>query len=73
MVYTSQALLSMGFRRQEYWSRLPFLSPGDPPDPGNKPTFPALAGGFFTTVPPEKPTHYLVEATALGISEFGDS
>ena len=29
-----QALLSMGFSRQEYWSGLPFPSPGDLPDPG---------------------------------------
>ena len=32
-----QALLSMGFSRQEYWSRLPFPSPGDLPDPGINP------------------------------------
>ena len=31
-----QAPLSMGFPRQEYWSGLPFPSPGDPPDPGLK-------------------------------------
>ena len=45
-----QAPLSMGFSRQEYWSGLPFPSPGDLPDPGIKPTSltsPALAGGFF--------------------------
>ena len=30
----SQAPLSVGFSRQEYWSGLPFLSPGDLPDPG---------------------------------------
>ena len=48
----SQAPLSMGFSRQEYWSELPFPSPEDLPDPGIKPTSlisPALAGGFFTT------------------------
>ena len=45
-----QALLSMGFPRQEYWSRLPFLSPGALPDPGIKPTSLALPGGFFTTI-----------------------
>ena len=42
----------LGFSRQEYWSRLPFPSPGDLPDPGIKPTSlesPALAGEFFTT------------------------
>ena len=38
----------MGFPWQEYWSGLPFLSPGDLSDPGIKPTSPALAGGFFT-------------------------
>jgi len=32
----------MGFPRQEYWSGLPFPSPGDLPDPGIKPTSPAL-------------------------------
>ena len=50
-----QAPLSMGFPRQEYWSRLPFSSRGDLPDSGIKPTSPALAGWFFTTVPPGKP------------------
>ena len=56
-----QAPLLMGFPRQEYWSALPFPSPGDFPDSGIKPTSPAslaLAGGFFTTEPPEKPISY---------------
>ena len=39
-----QAPLSMGFPRQEYWSRLPFSSRGDLPDSGIKPTSPVLAG-----------------------------
>ena len=42
----------MEFSRQEYWSGLPFPSPGDLPDPGIKPaslTSLVLAGGFFTT------------------------
>ena len=52
---TLQAPLSMGFSRQEYWSGLPFPSPGDLPNPGIEPTSPALAGGFFTTEPPGKP------------------
>ena len=39
----------MGFSRQEYWSGLPFPSPGDLPDPGIEPVSPGLAGGFFTT------------------------
>ena len=37
-----QAPLSMGFSGQEYWSRLPFPSPGDLPDPGIKPGSPSL-------------------------------
>ena len=37
-----QALLSMGFSRQESWSELPFPSPGDLPDPGIKPGSPSL-------------------------------
>ena len=37
-----QAPLSMGFSRQEYWSGLPFLSPGDLPDPGIEPGSHAL-------------------------------
>ena len=45
----------MGFPRQEYWSGLPFPSPGDLPHPGIEPVSPALAGGFFTTEPSGKP------------------
>ena len=47
-----QAALSMGFSRQEYWSGLPFPSPGDLPHPGIEPESlgsPALADRFFTT------------------------
>ena len=47
-----QAPLSMGCSRQEYWSRLPFPSPGDLRNPGTEPTSlmsPTLADGFFTT------------------------
>ena len=39
---THQAPRSMGFSRQEYWSGLPFPSPGDLSDPGIKPASPAL-------------------------------
>ena len=46
-----QGLLSMGSPRQEYWSGLPFPSPGDLPDPGMELASSALAGGFFTTEP----------------------
>ena len=48
-------LCSCGFSKQEYWSGLPFPSPGNLPDPWTEPTSPDLAGGFFTTVPPGKP------------------
>ena len=51
-----RAPLSMGFSRQEYWSGLPFPSTGDLPDPGTETTSPALAGRFFTTEPPGKPS-----------------
>ena len=52
-----QAPLFMRFPRQEYWRGLPFPTPGALPDRVIEPTslaFPALAGGFFTTEPPEK-------------------
>ena len=52
------APLSKGFPRQEFCSRLSFPSPGNLPYPGIEPTFPALAGGFFTTEPPG-PRHFL--------------
>ena len=47
-----QAPLSVGFSRQEYWSGLSGLPPGDLPNPGSEPmslTPPALAGRLFTT------------------------
>ena len=47
-----QAPLSMGFPRQEYWSGLPFSSPGDLPDSGTESVSPALACEFFTAEPP---------------------
>ena len=43
-----QVPLSMGFLKQEYWSGLPFPSPGDLPNPGIKPESSELAGVFFT-------------------------
>ena len=54
-IVASQAPLSMGFPRQEYWSGLLFPTPGNLPTPGMEHTPPALAGGFFTTEPPVKP------------------
>ena len=55
---THQAPLSMEFSRQEYWSKLAFPTPGDLSNRGIEPmclASPALAGRFFTTVPPGDP------------------
>ena len=49
-----QAPLSMGFSRQEYWSGLPFPSPGDLPDPGIEPGSPTLEADALTSEPPAK-------------------
>ena len=47
-----QAPPSMGFSRQEYWSGLPFPSPGDLPDPGIEPGSPAFQADALTSEPP---------------------
>ena len=46
-----QAPPSMGFSRQEYWSGLPFSSPGDLPDPGMEPGSPAFQADALTSEP----------------------
>ena len=48
---------STGFSRQEYWSGLPFPSPGDLPDPGIEPRSPALEADALTSEPPGKPQY----------------
>ena len=59
----------MGFSRQEYWSGLPFPSPGDLPNPGIEPVapaaFPVLAEGFFTAEPLGKPPEERQEYTEV--------
>ena len=50
-----QAPPSMGFSRQEYWSGLPFPSPGDLPNPGIEPGSPTLETDALTSEPPGKP------------------
>ena len=60
-----QAPLSLGFSRQEYWSRLTFPPPGDLLDPGIEPMSPALAGEFFTTEPLEKPYSHILPVTRI--------
>ena len=49
------APLFIGIPSQEYWSGLPFPSPGDLPEPGMELEYSALAGGFFIPEPPGKP------------------
>ena len=53
-----QAPQSMEFSRQEYWSRLPFPSPGDLPNPGIKPGSPTLQADALPYEPPGKPDDY---------------
>ena len=52
---THQAPLSMEFSRQEYWSGLPFPTPGDLPDPGIEPGSPELQADSLLSEPPGKP------------------
>ena len=54
MAIARQTPPSMGFSRQEYWSGLPFPSPGDLPEPGIEPGSPALQADALTSEPPGK-------------------
>ena len=56
-IMAHQALLSMGFSRQKYWSGLPFPSPGDVPDLGIKPESPALQADPLPPDSPGKPKY----------------
>ena len=49
---------------------MPFPSPGDLPNPGIEPTSPALAGRFFTTEPPGKPSNTVLELSILSSLYF---
>ena len=60
-----QAPLSIGFSRQEYWSRLPFLSPGDLPNSGIEPRSPALPADSLPSEPPGKPKNTGVGSLSL--------
>ena len=55
-----QAPPSMGFSRQEYWSGLPFPSPGDLPYPGIEPRSPAFQANALTSEPPGKPMENMI-------------
>ena len=59
MTVAHQALRSMEFFKQEYWSGLPFPSPGNLPDSGIEPGSPALQADSLPSEPPGKP----IEAT----------
>ena len=56
----------MGFPRQEYWSALPFPSPGDLSDPGIKLGSPALEAESLPSQSPGKPTRVLRETFICG-------
>ena len=56
-----KAPLSMEFSRKEYWSGLPFPSPGDLPDPGIEPRSPALQVDALPSEPPGKSQKYFFE------------
>ena len=59
-----QAPPSMGFSRQEYWSGLPFPSPGDLPDPGIEPRSPALQADALISEPPGKQVKMITPQTS---------
>ena len=52
---------SMGFLSQEYWSALPFPSPGDLTNSGTEQASLALAGEFFTSKPPGNPLKIILQ------------
>ena len=66
----------MGFSRQEYWSGLPFPSPGDLPDPGIEPRSPAFQGDALTSEPPGKqkedsgPTLHEAKTNLVSVSSY---
>ena len=63
-----QAPPPMGFSRQEYWSGLPFPSPGDLPDPGTEPRSPALQADTLTYEPPGKPKNIYLFISVLVVA-----
>ena len=60
-----QVPLSREFPRQEHWSGLSFLSPGDLPSPEIEPRCPALAGRFFTTEPHVRSLSHLYQGSPM--------
>ena len=66
---THQTPLTMGFSRQ-YWSELPFPSPGDLPNPGVEPKSPVLQEDSLLSEPPGKPHRFFVLNTKKKEKEF---
>ena len=64
-IHRSQAPPSMGFFRQEYWSGLPFPSPGDLPDPGIEPLSSVLQADSLPSEPPGKSPYISPSETSL--------
>ena len=67
----SQAPLSMGFPRQEFWSGIPFPSPRDPPDPGIEPGSPKLQAGSLSSKPPGRLKNPIFWANSLSAGVDG--
>ena len=65
-----QAPPSMEFSRQEYWSGLPFPSPGDLPDPGIEPGSPTLRADALPSEPPGNPPTCLILCKTLHCRGF---
>ena len=61
----NQVPLSMGFLREEYWSGLPFPPPGNLPNSGMEPMFPALQADSLPSEPPGKPPGKAVSSQTL--------
>ena len=66
-----QAPLSMGFSRREYWSGLPFPSPGDLPNPGIEPRSPTLQADSLPAEPPRKPISHVLGENIYNVSDKG--
>ena len=66
-----QAPLSMGFSRQEYWSGLPFPSPGDLPHPGIKPRSPTLQADSLPIELQENPMNHWIKPIRFTQLNFG--
>ena len=62
--------LSMEFSSQEYWSGLPFLSPGDLPDPGIEPGSPALQADALSSEPPGSEGRSFPNYRSLAFTNF---